>query len=115
MSALIALLALSRFSLSGVVVECSASGATEQHQLGSGTVTSDPGHDHRATDEKSGDGDCGRAQHDSCLSMSSCANAVLSAAWVHAPDTCVAQRVIVDVSDRVFELSRGPEPPPPRS
>ena len=117
LSALVALLALSRFSLSGADVGCaSPSGATEQHRHGSATTTASAAagaHDDHGADASGGDTECANAEHDSCLSMS-CVNAALPDAWVQAPDISAPQRVTVGVNQRAFELARAPEPPPPR-
>ena len=116
LSALVALIALSRFSVSGAAIDCtSPSDRTEQHRHGSVETTSAAAHDHDAADANGGDTDCGHAEHGGCLSMSSCVSVVLSDAWVQAPDVRAPQRVAVGMNQRAFELSRGPEPPPPRA
>lgn len=116
LSALIALTALSRFSMSGMAIDCVSPGAAiEQHRHSSATVDGASAHEHDTVDATSDDADCGNAEFDGCLSMSSCANAIPMDGRVQASDMCTAQRVGVGVSSRPFELPRGPEPPPPRT
>jgi hypothetical protein len=115
LSTLVALFALIRVSLSGTAAGCTpVSAEVEQHRHSSPTAIT-AAHDHDAAGMNGGDTDCGNAQHGSCLSMSSCASAVLSNACVQRSETAAAQRIVVGVSARAFELPRGPEPPPPRA
>ena len=116
LSALMALMALTRLSLIGGAVDCVAhSATTEQHRHSSATTDGATAHEHDIVDATSDEADCGTAQFDGCLSMSSCASAIPADVRVHASDASTVQRVGVGVSSRAFELPRGPEPPPPRT
>jgi hypothetical protein len=117
LSGLIAILALSRFSLSGLILNCPtvAESATDQHAHGSSAASvASVQADGSTSCGTSGAADCRNAQHHGCLAMPACANALASDRSGEACTLESLSRPSVSVVELLLEPSHAPEPPPPR-
>jgi hypothetical protein len=115
LSAVIAILALSRLSLGALIAGCPAAtvAAMSQHAHSASPHGAEPAHDCNASCQNSGAGD-GATQHGDCLAMSACITALASERGVDEARVPAASQPRLFAVERPLQPSRAPEPPPPR-
>ena len=116
-SGIIALLAVLRMPLSGVL-PCSPTmltSASMGDMRGAAVATPAVQHQHERSCDGSGAAPCQPQHHTDCVAMSGCTAVIATLTWPARQPRLAAATVSTALAGQPLQLARAPEPPPPRA